>query len=341
MCNKLFAVLLVLGFVAGAGAVDFGDLYLHYTFDAADDIGGMVTNGSVIPGDPPTWKDAGVLGELAMGQVVSNSSDGYQYTPSLIGEGMVLTNDGPIPPADPAVVNNEMADTVDIETTTETDPLWRPFEDKTISIWFRQDLPINPDNHCGQWTSDLNYIFATYGPKTRMMMMILPSATDPFVGPDKLVFRAGGRSISNVQYNTPDLGNIEITLGEWHHAVLTLTNIDGPEGSNCLARAYLDGVMVGVGKTIRASDQYKSSAYWDYPVGANIGAYQFDENTNYEAADGITVDDFAVYQGGRPGQDIAGIYAEGLQGIAAHDIPEPATIALLGLGALALLRKRS
>ncbi|HUV40780.1 MAG TPA: hypothetical protein VMW23_03205, partial [Sedimentisphaerales bacterium] len=102
MCNKLFAVLLVLGFVAGAGAVDFGDLYLHYTFDLADDLGGMVTNGSYVEG---TWKDAGVLGELAMGEVVSQSADGYQYTPSLMGEGMVLTNDGPVFPADPTLVN--------------------------------------------------------------------------------------------------------------------------------------------------------------------------------------------------------------------------------------------
>jgi len=337
MCNKLFAVLLVLGFVAGAGAVDFGDLYLHYTFDLADDLGGMVNN-SIPEGELPV---GGGLGELAMGEIVSQSADGYQYTPSLMGEGMVLTNDGPATGHDPAVVNNELCDTVDIETTTETDPLWRPFEDKTISIWFRQDLPINPENHNGLWTSDLNYIFATYGPKTRMMIMLLPNEAEPFVGPDKLVFRAGGRSFAGVQYNTPDLGNIDLALGEWHHAVLRLMNVDGVEGSNCRATAYLDGVMVGSGLTIRASDQYRYSAYWDYPVGANIGAYQFDDFTNYEAADGITVDDFAIYEGALSPALIAQVYAEGLEGIAAHDIPEPATIALLGLGALALLRKRS
>lgn len=248
MCNKLFAVLLVLGLVVAAGAVEKGDLYLHYTFNIADDLGGMVAN------------SGGALGELAMGEVVAQSADGYSYTPSLMGEGMVLTNDGPVPPVDPTLVNNELCDTVDIETTTETDPLWRPFEDKVISIWFRQDLPINPENHNGLWTSDLNYIFATYGPKTRMMMMLLPNETDPFVGPDRLVFRAGGRSFGGVQYNTYDMGNIEITLGEWHHAVLRLSNVDGVEGSNCLATAFLDGVAVGSDLTIRASDQYRWGA---------------------------------------------------------------------------------
>ncbi len=339
MCNRLFAVLLVLGLVTGVYAgtdpdvIELGDILIHYTFDAADDLGGAyVVN----------W---GEMGEVHIGEINSQSSDGYQYAPSLIGEGMVLTNDGPILPADPGTPNNELADSIDIESGTETDPLMAPFENKSISIWFRQDLPVNPDNHQGLWTGNNNYIFGSYC-TYQTHIMLIQDPWEPGVAPDVLQVRAGGRDVGTGKHYSGNMAMMPITLGDWHHVVLTLENVCGLEEGdwdNALARTFVDGVQVGAGYMIRNSDAYKWSTNYNWLRGANVGGYQFSEDGTYEVIDGATVDDLAIYEGALTTAQVALLYSNGLQGIAAanFDTPEPATIALLGMGALALLRKRS
>ena len=330
MCNKLFAVLLVLGLVASVHA-GLGDMVIHYTFDSCDDIGGYVLN------------NGGTLGMPGMGEVEAQSADGIQYAPSLIGEAIVLTNDGPTPPADPGVANNERCDTIDIEPGAETSELMAPFDNKTISVWFRQDLMINPDNHLGLWTGNNNYVFGTYC-TYQSQILLVQDPWQPGVAPDKLVVRAGGRDINGASHYSGLMGQMPITLGDWHHVVLTLENICGAEGfDNALARTFVDGVQVGAGVCIRNSDAYRWGSYRDWLDKSMIGAYQFDEAGRYEAADGMTVDDFAIYEGALSTAQVVQLYENGLQGVAADhfDTPEPATIALLGMGALALLRKRS
>ena len=105
--------------------------------------------------------------------------------------------------------------------------------------------------------------------------------------------------------------------GEWHHVVVTYDS-----GASVLKQLYVDGGFVATA------------------MGPNDLRYTFDRITIggegnqwwiYNHMKGC-VDEFAIYEGVLDAGSILEHYMEGT--------PEPATLALLGLGGLALIRKR-
>ena len=77
--------------------------------------------------------------------------------------------------------------------------------------------------------------------------------------------------------------------------------------------------------------------------GLTIGGYHEISIAGYftKIPDGMLIDDFAIISGAMDDATVANIYAIGLQGVSVENaVPEPTTIALLGLGGLALLRRK-
>ncbi len=120
-----------------------------------------------------------------------------------------------------------------------------------------------------------------------------------------------------VQLFTTDgtlLGSTAINNGEWTHIAATYN------GGTGQAVVYVNGVQDGV-STINVTSNFASS------LRAAIGA----RSGSYSGADFIYtgyVDDLRVYDNALGSNEIAQI------------VPEPATICLLGLGALGLIRRK-
>jgi hypothetical protein len=343
MCKKLFAVLLVLGLASSAmaGTLD-DDLLLYYPMDIANSTsggagGGFQLNmqGQVMPG---------------LGEETFNCAAGPYYGAGLIGEAVNLKLDGALDPNgyDPNApgwtsAGYEKGNIVDITPESEQDPLLRPLECVTFSMWVKQVEPRNMQLH-HPGSDGTEYFLGSYFCYTAYIAMI--PHPDPNVGGDVLGFKAGcsgtpaGKD-DTLGYSTKtDWVTTPIELGQWYHTAMVLENIAGPQYQDALAKFYVNGVKIHEEVVARASDSW----YWGGPkpwYSAAIGGYQATEDGTTGHLTSGQVDDFGILDFPADDADVMAIYQSGLQGVTLPDVvPEPATIALLGLGGLALLRRK-
>ena len=344
MCRKLFAVLLVLGLVSSALAGTLGEdsrILVHYTMNSVDSVDGKMMNS---PG--------ATLGPIAWGMENFNSGDGVDYGPGLIGEALVIDNDGtgmdPLDPNSWSTNQPEMGDFIDI--TPEVESLLHPFEEVSVSMWFNQTAPLDANNHFSIGSAYIPpeaMVFGThwsyYG-----MIKVTQDMDNPGVDPDYLSFKIGGKIANEGFFDTgPGYGGlgspfrnkeVPITLGDWYHVAYSL----GTEQPNGMleARVWVNGVRIH--SEMVNSFTTKQPLRTDMP-GLTIGGYHEISIAGYftKIPDGMLIDDFAIISGAMDDATVANIYAIGLQGVSVENaVPEPTTIALLGLGGLALLRRK-
>ena len=332
MCNKLFAVVLVLGLVSSAVAGVDGDmsadLIIHYTMDAAD--GGMPG-----PGGTYQMNSGGSLGPGGNGLEQFKSSDGIDYGPGLFNEALYISNDGVGPDPCASAQNLEMGDYIDIPASP-TEALLAPFENRTVSLWFRENVMIDPAKHIGQWNGPDTFLVGSHW-RYYCMIKLEQDEVDPGVAPDILKTKLGGKNNAAIGVQFAEQGWIPINLGEWHHVAVTLRNYGDPcdIGNNMQVATYFDGALVAKQGQCTRFSQARGGVLTSMEM--NVGAYNEGATYFYQIPDGADIDDFAILDMALDEASINGIYQRGLAGVA---IPEPATIALLGLGGLALLRRK-
>ena len=121
------------------------------------------------------------------------------------------------------------------------------------------------------------------------------------------------------------------TESEWFHIVFTWEGdgVAGPVGNNDPTAVYVNGALDTAG-TVNA-DLYNSGTWL-------IGG---DPNSGADRNFGGLLDDLAVFDSVLTDQDVLAIYDGGLAGQnVAQVIPEPGSLALMGLGGLFVLRRR-
>ena len=336
MCNKLFVVLLVLGLVSNAlAAVDgcANNLLVYYTMD--NSMAGFQFNSA-------TGTDS--IGPIGMaGETFLATNQGY--APGILGNALILSTDGALNPAgfDPNVAawltpNEEAGNILDIEPEVESmEPQVKELENKTFSMWIKKtaerdsDL-YHPGNDGTEYFLGSYFTYSTY-------IALRPNA-DPNVTQSQLAFRAGTTESTAGPAGRSDWITADITTNEWYHVAMVLENTAGAIGYDMRASFYLNGsLLAAVDGLCRAGDAFKWGAPRPWNLAA-IGAYQCDENMSTGHLTGGMVDDFGLFSVPLDADTIADIYANGMMGIDLGSIPEPTTIALLGLGGLALLRRK-
>jgi hypothetical protein len=362
MCKKLFAVVLVLGLVSSAFATlgDDGRLLLWYTMDAADSgsmmPGHMTNRGNLLGGGPPSF---GVENFL--------SSDGIDYSAGLIGEALHISNDGtgeePYIPAGGGWGNDtrENGDYIDIQPAAEDGLFAESPDGLGISMWINETAPLNLFNHVGLWQGQIAACAMPFGTHWKYygMIKVHQNSDKPGVDSDYLSVKVGGTGNSGTGPATAyfDTGNwtegvtignepdyreqaVELALDTWYHVVLTMGATD-PVTGMCMADVYVNGSLLWSEEVV-GLPAARGGGLTTWP-GLAVGAYHEVSKEHYfvQIPDGMLIDDFAIVSGGLSAAEVASIYELGLQGIdVSNAVPEPATIALLGLGGLALLRRK-
>ena len=306
MCKKLFAVLLVLGLVSSAMAVSPDDLLIYYTMDAEDSVDGYQLNNA---------EGCARIGSAGDGNECFYSSDGVDYGPGLIGDALYISNDGTgLDPADPnswEIMAPEMGDFIDIEEAAEQ--ALCPFENVTVSLWFKQTKALDINNHVGLWQSQTRanaFVFGThwsyYG-----MIKVTQDVDNPGVDPDYLSFKLGGNIGGSGYFDTgPGTGQfrnkeVPITVGEWYHVAYSLGE-EEPNGM-VLASAYVNGALLH--SEMVNSFTTKQPTLTEMP-GLQVGAYHEISFPDYitQIPDGMLIDEFAIIKGALSAAEIGYIY---------------------------------
>ncbi len=305
--------LAISGLLAGAahGHPFADDLIIYYTMDSADSVDGYQLNSAV---------GSASIGPAGNGKEYFLSSDGIDYAPGLIGDALCIGNDGTgLDPDDP---NNwetrapEAGDFIDIEPEAET--LLAPFEDVTVSVWFKQIKKTNPLNHVGLWSWPIYAEPRTFVMGTHFMyqgqIRVSQNAEDPSL-PDVLTVFVGVTErpwlecvLSGGQHYETD--PIPIDVCEWHHVAYSFSEAD-PAVGTVKCYIYFDGIeiadpIITAFTDIRAHGDTLTSLR-----GATVGAYheiRGMEGHFFQIPDGMLIDEFAIIKGVLSAEQINEIY---------------------------------
>lgn len=120
------------------------------------------------------------------------------------------------------------------------------------------------------------------------------------------------------------IGNVAAPTGAWTHAALTWDNGAG------VAKLYVNGVQAGSDVAWAAPPAANALSY--YPSYIGMAPYAVAGKHYFEGG----IDEIKAWSGALSGAEVASEHAAGRGGV----IPEPASLALLGMGSLLMLRRR-